>query len=575
MKTKIINIFNRIDRETLLVILILLVNLVLVSPDLLPEFQEINHFDETKYIDSGRSLVDGQLRELARGPLVALVYAPLYLITKNSPNWFLLSAGIGRILLFTLIWLTTFQLSKQFKRFFHPLVAVGLLFISTALIKILSNPSDALFTSMSALALAFTVSFYQSNRIRNLSLASVFIGLAALSRPDGLFLFPFFIAISLWLGLRKSSLLRIIVRTVLPGLAIITLFVIVRGLSTGDYSLHVGNKGYNTLLWSQHTVSGGQLGEGYAEAEALYGTAAENQGSVLQAILHNPTEFSKRIYHNLKQIPQVLLSAYGKRIGPTMFLIATIGIYGLLKKRAYALLAILLLWPAYGLLYLGFYLRDGFLLLSHFILIVLGGIGLNYIISPDLRAKERILWSIPLVALSIYSILDNKPAFLAVGVITLATLLIIWLVYSIMPKTPWRNVVGLLIALSAGLLLHDHYPFPNPWNIGESAGERAVHFLQDNLPSGTPLAAPDPLPAVASNMTFVYLTGLPDGESTETFQAWIDQNGVKALYITPGFIKSYPEKWDNIETSIGDIVEVAFIGDPGSIQVLMVQPQGN
>jgi len=211
-------------------------------------------------------------------------------------------------------------------------------------------------------------------------------------------------------------------------------------------------------------------------------------------------------------------------------------------------------------------------LLSHFVLIVLGGIGLNYIISPDLRAKERILWLIPLVALSIYSILDNKPAFLVVGFIILAALLVIWLVYSIMPKTHWRNVVGLLIAFSAGLILHDHYPFPNPWSVGESAGERAVHFLQDNLPYGAPLAAPDPLPAVASNMSLVDLLSLPDGESTETLQSWIDQNGIKALYITTGFINSYPEKWNLIETSIGKVVEIAFIGDPGSIQVLMVQP---
>jgi len=572
VNTKVIDIFNRVDRETLLILLILLINIVLVSPDLLPEFQEINHFDETKYIDSGRSLAAGELRELARGPLVAVVYAPLYLITKNSPNWFLLSAGIGRMLLFALIWLSTLQLSKQFKRYFHPFVAVGLLFISTALIKILSNPSDALFTSMSALALAYTVSFSQSNRIRDISLASMFIGLAALSRPDGLFLFPFFIAISLWLSFRKSNFRKIIVATLLPALAIITLYVLVRGLSTGDFSLHVGNKGYNTLLWSQHTVSEGQLGEGYAEAEALYGTAEENQGSVFQAILHNPTEFARRIYHNLKQVPQVLLSAYGKRIGPLMFLLSAVGLFALLKKRAYVLLTILLLWPAYSLLYLGFYLRDGFLLLSHFVFIVLGGIGVNYIISPDIRAKERILWSIPLVTLSIYSILDNKPAFLTVGFTILAALLVIWLVYSIMPKTQWRNVVGLLIAFSAGLILHDHYPFPNPWSIGESAGERAVHFLQDNLPSGTPLAAPDPLPAVASNMSLVNLTSLPDGESTETLQTWIDQNGIKALYITTGFINSYPEKWNLIETSIGKVVEIAFIGDPGSIQVLMVRP---
>ena len=73
-------------------------------------------------------------------------------------------------------------------------------------------------------------------------------------------------------------------------------------------------------------------------------------------------------------------------------------------------------------------------------------------------------------------------------------------------------------------------------------------------------------------MSLVNLTSLPDGESTETLQAWVDQNGIKALYITTGFINSYPEKWNLIEASIGKVVEIAFIGDPGSVQILMVQP---
>jgi len=49
------------------VVLVLATQTLLVSPDLMPAYSEINPFDETMYIESGRLLLAGELRELAWG----------------------------------------------------------------------------------------------------------------------------------------------------------------------------------------------------------------------------------------------------------------------------------------------------------------------------------------------------------------------------------------------------------------------------------------------------------------------------------------------------------------------------
>ena len=156
-----------ITKEALIIIVTLLTNLILVSPNLMPSFNEINPYDEAKYIESGRLLLRGEIRNLSWGPLVALIYAPFHLLFGNHPDWFLLEAWAARFVLFLLLWLSTIYLALQFKELIHQYIVVGTLFVSSIFVVILVNQSDALFTSLSALALAKLLTFYRKKRIRD------------------------------------------------------------------------------------------------------------------------------------------------------------------------------------------------------------------------------------------------------------------------------------------------------------------------------------------------------------------------------------------------------------------------
>ena len=99
--------FKELASSDYLILAVVLISyLILISPDLLPTIHDILPHDEAKYIDSGRSLVSLQLRQLSWGPLVAVFYAPLHLIFKGSLDWFLLEAWVGRILLIALLWIS-------------------------------------------------------------------------------------------------------------------------------------------------------------------------------------------------------------------------------------------------------------------------------------------------------------------------------------------------------------------------------------------------------------------------------------------------------------------------------------
>jgi hypothetical protein len=100
----VMNTFKqKIPLHSLLLALFLILTVVLISPDLLPVMPEINQHDETKYIASGWELINGDVRELARGPLLAFIYGPIYLIVGQSADWFMLSAGIGRMVLYVIL----------------------------------------------------------------------------------------------------------------------------------------------------------------------------------------------------------------------------------------------------------------------------------------------------------------------------------------------------------------------------------------------------------------------------------------------------------------------------------------
>lgn len=182
--SRVPNLLQRVQTQKIVLLLAFLLNLVLVSPSLMPEFAWINPFDEAKYIDSGWRLARFDLRDLAWGPLVAFVYAPLHLLLGRSPDWFLAEAWAGRFILFVLLQFSAFYLASRFKGTAHPYVVAGVLFVSLPFFTVVSNQSDALFASLSALALGALLSFYHSRRLADISLGSLFVGFAMLTRAE-------------------------------------------------------------------------------------------------------------------------------------------------------------------------------------------------------------------------------------------------------------------------------------------------------------------------------------------------------------------------------------------------------
>lgn len=553
--------------EAMILAIIFAITLALFAFQILPGFDEINPYDETKYVDSGRNLLSGDLRELARGPLVAFLYAPLYLAFRDSPDWFIIIDGIGRLMLFSGLWISSIYVASRLKSYVHPLVIAGVLLCSSYPVWLLRNPSDALFSTFSALTLGKTLTFRHTGRARDLVMASLMLGLAGASRPDGVFLLPFFVIVAILLGKGRIGLAKSFALGVLPSIAVLAAFIIARGIGTGSYSTEIGSKGLSTLYWSEGTspVAG--------EAEEVYGTWQDNQGSFIRAISRSPRalqDFFGRVRANASQLPSELLMAYGKRLGPATFILAALGALSLIRKREWDLLLIFAAWPLYSLLYLGFYLRPGFLLMSHFVPLSLAAIGAADSFSIHLARKDRLVAATLPGLLLVYGLLGDKPGFWATGILMLAVMAVAWTFQAIRGTASDHQAIGLLLLLSAGIILRGGYTFPGRWSFGESSMEKAIHFVQQHLPPRSGLATYEPLPAVAAGMEYVDLRSLPTGgEPPDDFERWASENDVDALIIAPKFIRDHPLHWAVIQDAmIGVHVEVF---DPGSIRVLFVQ----
>jgi hypothetical protein len=164
---------------------------------LFPSIQDINLWDEADYINGGRLFAQGTLTNIEWNPLVSFLYALAYLPFQNSPYWLVQSAALGRIIIFLLLWAGSYLLARRLASHFHPLVMVGLLLSTNVFIDIFDNSSDALFAAMSGLALWKFLTYYETRQIGQLGWTSFLIGLAALTRNDGLIILLSFCSLPL------------------------------------------------------------------------------------------------------------------------------------------------------------------------------------------------------------------------------------------------------------------------------------------------------------------------------------------------------------------------------------------
>ncbi len=374
-------------REIVVLLAILAIQLILISPSLLPGFPQINAFDEAKYIISGRQLLQFEVRDLAWGPLVAVLYAPLHVIFGASPDWFMLEAWAGRIILFIFLWLTTVALGVELHPHVHPYVLAGVLFVSVPFFAVVANQSDALFAGFASLAVSRLLAFRRTHRLSSVAWGSLMVGLAVLSRAEAVLLFGLYPILVLAIGLRRTSATRLAASIVLPALAVLALYLIAFRWSTGSFNLGFQGKAYNSFETNQSVTTGGDVAAGKAEARRLYGTAEENNNSVARAIMRNPRAFALRLWASARTIPGFYLAFFQSQLGPALAVLCLWGIVHLVMAGRFDALAILGVWAIEPLSSIAFLPRHLVPQLTYIIL-VLGAVGASAVVRPRTPAMH-------------------------------------------------------------------------------------------------------------------------------------------------------------------------------------------
>lgn len=561
-------LLTTIRSEWLLAFFVFAVNLILVSPDLTAIVPEISPYDEAQYIDSGRLLARGQLRGLDWSPLSAVLYAPIHLLVQESANWLAWLTTLGRIVLFGLLWSSFYSLGRSFSDHFPPLVFAGVLFVGTTFAEIVRNPSDALFASMSALALWQLMEYRSEYRESSIWLGSLFIGLAALSRNDGLFLIPLFIALILVIGRGAGSVLTHLMAAVIPAAALVGAYVLLLSFDTGSFTLGTGYRAYTTYTWSLEN----NLGLNSSQIAELVGPGDGTEPSIVRAVLGDPALFLQQVRHNLRGLPDAFLAAYGKRIGPPIFYLAILGGFVMARKGSWTQIAMLAIWTIPAFMYLGFYLRPGFILLYHYVLLILVAVAATWLVTDEQRAEARLLYVSPLIVLAIYGLFDAKPAFLVAGLIASLGFLVGWYFSYLYGTRLASAAVAFVILLTAGVVLRDGYSFPNYPRFGESSMERAISFLEENLPRGSRVYARVPLEWVAARMNPVDRGDIrAELESEVPLCEIIASHEIAAFYVPPNLIREESDLWRMLQGAEGTCVGTPVVFDPGSIQVILTQ----
>lgn len=566
------DLFPFIDKHqsSIIFLLIFLLNLLLVSPQLMPAYSAVNPDDEAKYVDSGWRLLRGDIRDMAWGPIVALVYAPVHLIIGGNPDWFLLELWIGRFLMFAFLWWSIFYLAHQLKENASPHVMAGLLFINTPLIAVLVNQSDAVLVGFSCLALASLLKYYRSGKPNYLSFASLFVGLGVLTRVETMVLFVTLIVFSLIIRGNAIPWYKKLLSATWPMCAVIGLYFIVSIIWMGKIDLGVAYKSYDSFEMNQSILTGGDIALARQETRRLFGTSEENQGSILRAIMRNPAAFALRIFANAKTIPVNYLDFFGKKLGPIVLIFAAFGVYSLIRKKDWMLVALLLIWPLHVLVALGF-LALHIIPQTIYLPLLLGAIGITEIFKNEALRFDKLLFLITAGLLFVLSWITNKPAFL-IGFLLLTSVLVIHLLANSKIKlNPEKLHFSIFLLLAAGLILREPYPFPNYPSIGKSASERAIHYLEAELPVLSTVLVPSPLPAIAARMSYITMDGLPaDIPSITDFAKFLHQNNVQAVYLDSNR-RRRDDIYDLMEQGVEKNFTLGYISQDTTIRVFLVK----
>jgi len=543
-------------------------------PALLPTLSDLGVWDQPGYITAGQQLLDrGAFPSFAGNPLTSVFYALTYLPFRSSSLWMVHSCSLGRLVLFGLLWVALYNIGRELSDLLPPLLLPGLLLVTPLAAEVMTFPSDPLFAGLAGLSFWQLLRHSRNGENRSLVLASLFLGLSALARNDGIVIFPIVLVWVIFISWRKPSWKKALLAVFLPFTILVGGYILGYGLFTGNFDPGTAARTYENFESGHQLLvnASGDINavvESRMQAREVYGTPEENSYNVFRAILRNPAAYLERVRLVIPALFRALLSAYGKRFSPLLFPLAIQGLFLIAQRRDWKRLILFVLWPAH--LLTGFIItifRPGHLTFVYFIVYGLAGVGINAFLEMPARWKTRLLWFGITVGLGLYGWLDGKLAFTYAALVFLLALIVISLIQIRRPRA--SLLPALLVLAAAGITLRQGYPSLRFRNLGSSEPEQAVIFMDETIPRGSLIAAGSPGYIQAARMAYFGLasTDVPYDYSNQEFITWLQNQGVEYVFGDFSLWTENERAWERIAPSIGEELIEVFASNEGGIKI--------
>ena len=560
--------------ELAIVLLMMLMSAVLSFRVFFPHLRDIVIFDESYYIDQGQSLLRGELPRLAENPLVAGFWAAISLPFRSSPFWMMHAYGLGRFIVFGLLWSGMYAVARTGRRVVPPLLPPGLLLVTPSLIGLLDNSSDGLFAALAAFALSRFIRFLQEGRTLHCIHTSVLLGLAALARNDGLVLVVVAMVVTAF-RCRGRGMFRTLAAMAVPAGLIMMLYAAAHALATGGVDIGLARRSYDAFEQGEGVAYYERYGqrnpyvEGYDAARRLYGTPEENGNSIIRAITRDPRAFGARVVAAIAKTPAQATAAYGRGlrgVGALLLLLALRGGIELWRRGGRTILVAVAAWcgnlPVYALTFF----REGYFLLSYSGLFLLAATGTVALFrEPQSRSEKRYVLAALIVVIT-YSLLTQNELLLWPAIVALLALLAFRLAVEEATAMPVQvrtaagvGVVLLVFAVQVQFSRPARLAVPSFPILGSTADEMAARFLAQTHEPGTPVASYTIAPIAMARMKYV----APHIEarwvsSPEALLEWMAERNVQVVYVDDNLRLCEPTLWDIIRGLVGTRLQVAF-----------------
>lgn len=578
MKPWIKRLVDRLKGWQTLPMVFYVVNAALLFTYFIPNLSDLNLWDEAVYVNSGRLLIEGQINQFASSPLSSFLYGLFYLFVQKSPFWLLLADGLGRFVIFTLFFSGAYLVARELSRFANSLIVLGLLTTMPLVAEMYNFPSDPLFAALSAFTFWQVLRFYNTHQNKHLWLASLFLGLAAMARNDGLVLLPILVGAVLILTLPDRRWWQAVVACIVPFTAIVGGYILFAGLITGNFNPGIVERTYSNFEAGQEAIYNdpGRTNptiESYIEARRVFGTPEENHYSVITAISRNPDVYFQRLKAVVKAFPTILNDAYGIKYTIVLLLLAVRGMIALIKRKEAKLLLVMLLWVApLAMGFINTIIRPGYIRFPYFILYALAGIGLQALVVNINKRREITGWLLVALFIGGVTLATWKTAIFYGIFIFLLGILVTWYLSRQAATGDKLIPVLLLVFICAGLILHGNYPGPKKWQFGVNGDEAASVYMAESLPKDTLVLAGTPAAVWMARLEYAGLNSadIPTFADDVEFGQWVSQN-FDAIYIDHSLSPYFLEM---IEKRIGKEFSRVFVAEDGDYQVLLVDPSG-